>query len=127
MIRFFVEKDYELIIKWTEFHKTPCMPLKSISETSFICEDEEGPVSFVSVYTTNSNIAFMENLLTRPHVNKAKRKHYIDAIFKTSVDYCNSNEYILMALCDRDTMGNHLKNNGFKIMQKNLDFYVRSN
>jgi hypothetical protein len=114
MIKQYSELDYPLLLDWWKFHNTPPMPLESIPLTSFFSLDDNNyPQAFVSLYLTNSNIAWGETLITRPNLTREERAPHLAKILEYIIFYCQERSLVLLALSDRTSVNFHLEKNGF--------------
>lgn len=114
MIKQFTPLDYTILVEWWDFHKTPAMPLESIPPTSFFSLDENNyPQAFVSLYLTNSNIAWGETLVTRPNSTREERAPHLAKVLEYITYYCQQRSLVLLALSDRASVNFHLEKSGF--------------
>lgn len=114
MIKQFTHLDYTILVEWWDFHKTPAMPLESIPPTSFFSLDENNyPQAFVSLYLTNSNIAWGETLVTRPNSTREERAPHLAKVLEYITYYCQQRSLVLLALSDRASVNFHLEKSGF--------------
>lgn len=60
-------EDYNIVKEWWEKHNWPVIPQSSLSTTGFIVKDENGEGVLVAwIYHTNSDIAWMEWIISNP-------------------------------------------------------------
>jgi len=75
-IRAYSVEDYKNISGWWKFYdETPPSRLMMPEDSSWILEDDDGPLLCVTVYLTNSKeLAWVDNLIGRPKADKSLRR-----------------------------------------------------
>lgn len=89
-IRNFKSSDYPLIKSWfkdgPELEQMP-------EESSFVLEVENKPQACVSVFLTNTNIAYFENLIANPKFKKSERKEAIQKLMEHAWSFAKDKGY----------------------------------
>ncbi len=67
MIREFKKEDYDVILKWWEARNVSPPSLDMLSDTGYVYEHDGEIIAVTFIYLTNSNIAFVEWVTTRPY------------------------------------------------------------
>ena len=128
MVTQYTQAQYELLESWWHFHQAPSMPMASIPETSyFSCSEAGEPLAFVSLYLTNSNIAWGETLVTRPNLPREERKQAVAEVLSHIKMVCAQMELVLLALSDSASVNFHLEKAGFTKDSKGYYLHSISN
>lgn len=69
-----------MVNEWRIGHKANAIPKKSIPRTSFMVWEKIKPLLFVSMYITNSNVAFIENFSSNPECSSKEIHDAFDHI-----------------------------------------------
>jgi|SRR6478609_7169558 len=83
----FRPEDYEDIKVWCEKRSCPLISTESLSETGFIVKVREEKIMAGWFYHTNSNIAWLEFVITNPDSSSENRHQALDLFFETTVNY----------------------------------------
>lgn len=109
-IKQFKPENYELVKSWWDFYKETVPELKMIPETSYIMYSNDKPILSVSLFLTNSPLAWVDNYIGNPefkglhrkecgklllnHLEEVSLKHGKDRLFCMSVKEKTSKRYI---------------------------------
>lgn len=74
------QKHYKTICEWWKWWKWPELPLESLPKTGLVACVDESPVCAGWVYRTDSNICWMEWIISNPQAGKAERHAAIELL-----------------------------------------------
>lgn len=96
-VRNFSPSDYETICSWWKAAGEVAPPLKHMPcETTFLVSADSVPVASLGYFTTNTDVALVQNVVGNPGVDKALKHLCVNYLF--------------------NYLDNHANNNGFKIL-----------
>jgi len=88
LVRKFIPKlDYSTITEWWTKQNWAIIPVKALSDTGFLIQDEDGPIAAMWIYTTNSAFTLLEWTVANPEVEPEKRSIALDKLLKYCHDY----------------------------------------
>lgn len=83
------ETDYSKVLGWSKERGLDYPPLDFLSDTGFIVED----ACSAFLYRTNSNVLFLEALISNPNISKESRSKSLDILFGEIVNYSKVNNF----------------------------------
>lgn len=80
--REFTKNDYELVVSWWKHYGDwALMPYEYLSATSYVVVDEnDKPMTFASLYLTNSPFAVLEWITADPTLERQKKDEALDML-----------------------------------------------
>lgn len=85
-IRFDADTHYETICEWWNAYKWPCIPLESLPETGIIVTVDNELVCAVWLYKSDSNLCWMEWMISNPKSPKNYREEALPFLINTCAD-----------------------------------------
>lgn len=73
-------QHYKEICSWWLGHKWPCIPLESLSQTGMVAFIDGRPICAVWLYKTDSNLCWMEWMISNPSSSKKEREIALPAL-----------------------------------------------
>jgi hypothetical protein len=88
-IKVFTSEDYDTVMGWFKEWDWPTIPPESLPPGGFVMFDETHPegVCAAWVYFTDSNLAWLEWVVSNKKADKMTRKQGLDELVKACVDY----------------------------------------
>lgn len=77
MIRNYTDADYPMLVNWWKEQKWPVIPKASLSNLGYISYQNNLPTAAAFLYTTNSNLAWLEWMIANPQYDWETRQEAI--------------------------------------------------
>lgn len=122
-----LETDYEIVKGWWEKHSWPVIPKASLSSTGFIVKDGTNSVLAGWVYHTNSDIAWLEFVISNPEIKGEIRDQAFDLLFNVTSEYAKVNNFKnIFTSVKHPNLMKRLEKNQFVKADENMTNFIRS-
>ncbi len=116
------EKDYQTICSWWEKHNWPKIPLVMLPQTGYIIDN----VCAGFLYQTDSNIAWLEFIISNPDITKENRSKALDILIdKLSETARGLGFTTIFTSSNHPSLINKYENNGFTKADFNMTNLMR--
>lgn len=112
MIRVYNSKDYDAIKIWFKGRNQPCPKPEMLSSTGFIVEN----IAAGFLYTTNSSLCWIENLVGNPFVAKEFRNVALEEIVEALIKEAKGKAIVCFSSVP--AIFKRAQNHGFQIHEK---------
>lgn len=102
----YASEDYPLLTKWFEGHGEPAPQEKALSSFGVV---EEHAMGFL--YTTDSSICWLENLVTNPFAPKKKREESLQEVIPVLLHFAKGKT--VLCITDLPGVKNRAEKYGF--------------
>ncbi len=82
-INFDADSHYKIICSWWDAHKWPSIPMESLPQTGIIITIDGEPICAVWLYKSDSNLCWMEWMISNPKSPKAHREIALPLLIDT--------------------------------------------
>jgi len=122
IMKFDKDKHYDTICSWWEKHQWPKIPLTMLPQTGYIVDD----LCAGFLYQTDSNIAWLEFIISNPESTKDDRSKALDILIdRLSEDARGMGFTMIFSSINHSNLINKYEKNGFNIADKNMTNMVR--
>lgn len=116
-------KDHATIAQWYRERGQVMPHPSSLSATGFICDERVA----LWLYLTNSNLAFIEGVISSPNTTKSLRKQSFNKLIGFSVDFCLAAGYTqILGITKHPSVKEIGKRYGFKILKEHQVLYLNA-
>jgi hypothetical protein len=121
--KFDKEKDYLQMCSWYKAHAKPSPYITSLSTNGFIVEN----ICMGFLYSTDSDIAFIEGYISNPDCNRKDRKEALDILSNRLLDEAKALGFKkVLSFSNRPSVKSRMKKYGYEIIQTDLVCGMRS-
>jgi hypothetical protein len=122
----FDHTKYELLCEWWKDHNWPNISLESLPTTGYIIEKNETKVCAGFLYKSDSNITWLEFIISNKKCNYETKQEGLDLLIKTLCDEAKKDGYsIVFTSCSHNGLIEKYSNNGFKKTDINMTNMMR--
>ena len=127
MIRNYSHSDYGMIKQWWE-EAQQCVPPEHHmpEESSFVLELDGVPSLAVSLYMTNVDIAWVDNLIGNPKMKGEDRKKAVKVLLDRLEEFCKSKgKRVLFCMSLSDATTRRYEQLGFLKSQNGVSTFIK--
>lgn len=119
-----LDTDYEVIANWLNLHNKPNMSRDYFSSNGYMINVNGEDIIAGFLYSTDSNVCFIENFISKPGTEKMLRRMAIDKLFKVILEEAKDKGFKLILTCaELHSLMANLKEVGFRELPSNKVFF----
>lgn len=126
MIRPITESDYFAICEWWKHHKWQVVPAQALPPNGYIALVGEKPIVAGFLYRTDSNLGWLEWIVSNPDSTFDERTTAINELLETI--FQRAKELKIQAIftsSNNETLIKRLAEQGFQITDKNVTHLIK--